>query len=174
MNRSSAAAPRQLLVTTWVVAAVGFGALLLVADSTASPRDDPDPAQQRPGILDGDGLPVPVPLTAERLVTPNQRAVVFFDRADHANQLCDALARSDQFGGVQVAVVIAGAAISCTGASAVEDPDGRIAVAFGMRTPRDHGPPVGYAVVDRQNRIRYRTLDPSLDLDEVRTIVDAV
>ena len=174
LNRSPGAAPRHLLVSTWVIAAVAIGALLVVADSTASPRDDPDPAQQRPGILDGDGLPARVPDIAAQLVAPDQRAVVFFDRADHASQLCAALGRGEPLGDVHLVVVVQGGALECAGVSAIDDPGGHIAAAIGMRTPRDQGPPVGYAVIDRQNRIRYRTLDPSLDLDEARTIVDAL
>jgi hypothetical protein len=45
-----------------------------------------------------------------------------------------------------------------------------------MRSPAAGGPPVGYAVVDAQSRIRYRTLDPTVtaELSEVRTILEAL
>ena len=56
------------------------------------------------------------------------------------------------------------------------DPDGRLAAAYRMRRPRVGGPPVGYAVVDVDGTIRYRTEDPWVvnGLDKVLTIVGAV
>ena len=44
-----------------------------------------------------------------------------------------------------------------------------------MRRPRDHGAPVGYAVVGADGTVRYRTEDPQQDqhLAEVLTMVDA-
>jgi len=42
--------------------------------------------------------------------------------------------------------------------------------------PRRRRAPVGYAVVDAESRIRYRTLDPTVtaELSEVRTILEAL
>lgn len=56
------------------------------------------------------------------------------------------------------------------------DPDGRVGSGISMRRPRDGGPPVGYAVVDVDGTIRYRTENPGVinGLDEVLTIVGAV
>lgn len=55
-------------------------------------------------------------------------------------------------------------------------PHDNLAEAYGMRSPSDGGPPVGYAVVDGQGRIRYRTLDPTVatELPEVATILAAL
>lgn len=56
------------------------------------------------------------------------------------------------------------------------DPTGRLARGFGMRIPRDGGPPVGYALIDRAGLIRYRTLDAAMadQLREVATMVGAL
>jgi len=56
------------------------------------------------------------------------------------------------------------------------DPEGRTAALYGMRVPADGGPPVGYAVVDAENRVRYRTLDPDPagNTREVMTILRAL
>ncbi len=61
-------------------------------------------------------------------------------------------------------------------AAVVPDPDGSMAAAYGMRSPAGGGPPVGYAVVDADQRIRYRTLDPTVaeELSEIRTILEAL
>ena len=76
------------------------------------------------------------------------------------------------------AVVVNGPARpGCKGADAViSDVDGALAAAYGMRSPRGGGAPVGYAVVDRAGAIRYRTLDPAVadQLSEVGTMVDAL
>ena len=60
--------------------------------------------------------------------------------------------------------------------SRTSDPDGSVAEAYGMRSPRGGGPPVGYALVDAHGAIRYRTLDPDVadQLGEVGTMVGAL
>lgn len=72
-------------------------------------------------------------------------------------------------------VVSAAVARTCGGVPVVEDPSGELATRLAIRHPRDGGPPVGYAVVDRAGRVRYRTLDPTVadNLDEVETMVRA-
>lgn len=77
---------------------------------------------------------------------------------------------------VDVAVVASGDGAACgPGATVVVDPTAAYASRFGLDVPRDGGPPVGYAVVDAEGRIRYRTLDPGVAtrLGEVATIVAA-
>jgi hypothetical protein len=41
----------------------------------------------------------------------------------------------------------------------VTDTDGSLAKAYGLRSPIDGGPPVGYVLVDSHGHIRFRTLD---------------
>lgn len=72
-------------------------------------------------------------------------------------------------------MVVSGGGGRCPATPVVVDPTGSLARRFGLRRPRDGGPPVGYVVVDARGLIRYRTLDPTVtrNLDEVDTIVAA-
>ena len=165
------------LIVVWVVVAVGLGALLAVARASAGPLDDPDPAHQRPGLLDLGELPVPAPPVSGGVPTPGREAVVFFVRPAGLQALCGALADADLAGEPDLAVVVAGPVAPCAAdVTVVADPGGGLADAYGLRPPADRGAPVGYAVVDEAGRIRYRTLDPEVDdlLGEVDTILRAV
>ncbi|MFP5377084.1 MAG: hypothetical protein ACLGIO_09950 [Acidimicrobiia bacterium] len=167
---------RRSLALVWAAAAVGFAALLVLADAAGGPLHDPDPARERPGVLDLDGLPAPAPQVVAGVPAPGRRAVVFFARPDGVAALCGALARGPLPSDVDVAVVASGDGASCgAGAALVVDPTVTYARRFGLDVPRDGGAPVGYAVVDAGGRIRYRTLDPGVGtrLGEVATIVAA-
>ncbi len=167
---------RRRLVVVWLAVAVGFGALLVVARSAEGPLDDPDPAFQRPGLLDLGDLPRPAPAVTGDVPAPGREAVVFFVRPDGLQPLCDAAAGADFDGGPDLVVIVAGPAGSCAGdLPVVVEPTGRLAEGYGLREPADGGPPVGYAVVDPAGQIRYRTLDPEVDdlLSEVDTILRA-
>ena len=171
--RSSSLRP---LVVVWLVVAVGFGVLLAVARASAGPLDDPDPAQQRPGLLDLGDLPVAAPPVSDSIPTPEREAVVFFVRPAQLPALCGALAVADLAGEPDLVVVVVGPVAPCAAdVSVVVDPRGQLAEAYGLRPPADGGAPVGYAVVDDTGRIRYRTLDPEVDdlLGEVDTILRA-
>lgn len=164
------------LIVVWLVVAVGFGAVLAIARASAGPLDDPDPAYQRPGLLDLGELPVPAPLLTDGVPTPGREAVVFLVRPGGLPALCGALADADLAGQPDLVVVVAGPVARCApDVDVVADPQARLAEAYGMRTPADGGAPVGYAVVDEAGRIRYRTLDPEVDdlLGEVDTILRA-
>ncbi len=160
---------RRALVSVWVAAAVGLGLLLAVA-STRGPLDDPDPARQRPGFLDSGG--VIAPTVAPGVPSPGRRAVVFFVRPAQAGPLCRALPASGLGKDASLAVIVSSPA-DCPGQAAVVVDSGGIARGFGMPTPVDGGPPVGYALIDSSGRIRYRTLDPrgAGGLDEVATML---
>lgn len=56
------------------------------------------------------------------------------------------------------------------------DPFGDIARAYGITPPRDGGPPVGYAIVDSQLRVRFAANDSdALDhLNQIAAILEAV
>lgn len=166
---------RRELVTIWIAAAVLFGLLLWIARSTESGLDDTDPAWQRPGFLDAGPLPQPAaPLTEDR-PRIGRPAVVFFVRPSGVAQLCRSLARHHLGEWADEVMVVSGNG-RCQGVATVEDPSAGLADAYGMRRPRDGGSAVGYAVVDRQGRIRYRTLDPTTaeELGEVDTLLGAV
>ncbi|MBW3614663.1 MAG: hypothetical protein KY439_05045 [Actinobacteria bacterium] len=166
------------LVVIWLVAAVGLGSLLVAARLAREPLDDPDPAWQRPGFLDAGELPVPAPQVAPGFPAPGRPTAVIFERADRLAELCHALATSALARRAAIAVVVVDAPSGgCSAAdTVVGDAGGALAGAYGLRTPRGGGPPVGYAVVDAAGAIRYRTLDPEVadQLGEVGTIVAAL
>lgn len=164
------------LVVAWALVVGVLGALLVVAGRARSPLDDPDPARQRPGFLDAVGRPSPAPQVTPALPSAGRPAVVFFVRPLLAAPLCGAITRNPSLRGrAELAVVVSGSAAPCGDVPVVTDVAGALATGFGLRHPRDGGPPVGYAVVDRAGRIRYRTLDPSVvsGLREVETMVKA-
>lgn len=167
---------RTVLSLVWVAAVVFFGALLAVAQSTEGPLDDSDPAFQRPGFLDVGNLPQPAPPIAD-ISYLGHRTVVFFERNDRVAALCRALGSETFEDDVQLVIVVGAetATIDCA-ANVVATSDRELVDRFGIRRPRGGGPPVGYAIVDDDARIRYVTLDPAVAslLDEVRTVVGAL
>ena len=109
------------------------------------------------------------------LPAPGRPTVVLFLRPAGGAHECRVLSRSIASSAVLVAVLSGPA--PCPGiAAVVVDPARRAATAYGMRAPADGGPPVGYAVVDAEARVRYRTLDPdpAANTREVTTILDAL
>lgn len=165
------------LVMAWLVLAISLGVLLAVARGSTGQLDDPDPAYQRPGLLDLGELPVSAPPVSDLVPTSGRTAVVFFVRPSGLPALCGALSDADLAGQPDLAVVVAGPVGPCPEVEVlVADRRGRLADAYGLRPPVDQGAPVGYAVVDEASRIRYRTLDPEVDdlLGEVDTILRAV
>jgi len=160
----------------WVGAAVVLGSLLFVAQSAEGALDDPDQAHQRPGFLDEGDLPAAAPDLPGDALEGGRPAVVFFERPRRLETLCDALADDDLDRRAELVVIVSGEDGECAGARLVDDPNDELAATFGLREPNDGGPPVGYAVVDSDGRVRYRTLDPHAadDLEEVTTIVTAV
>jgi hypothetical protein len=164
------------LAAVWVLLVGVLGGLLVVAGRSGSPLDDPDPALQRPGFLDAVGRPTAAPPVTPGFPSAGRRAVVFFVRSGFVLPLCQAITGDSSLRRrADLVIVSPGPERSCAGAPVVPDPAGGLAIGFAMRRPRDRGPPVGYAVVDRAGRIRYRTLDPSVvsGLREVETMVKA-
>ncbi|MFP5319169.1 MAG: hypothetical protein ACLGI2_12875 [Acidimicrobiia bacterium] len=166
---------RKKLLALWLGVAVLFGALLGVARAARTGLDDPDPAWQRPGFLDAGPLPQPAPRVTQDLPRRGRPAVVFFVRPAGVAELCHSLATHRLGQSADLVIAVSGTG-RCPGATALEDPSGALARAYGLRDPRDGATPVGYAVVDGQGRIRYRTLDPTMaeELDEVDTVLGAL
>ncbi len=162
---------RRRLVGIWTVAAIAFG-LLLAAASPRGPLDDPDPARQRPGFLDSGGLPVAAPDLGGGATALGRRAIVFFVRPEQIGPLCQALPTSGLGTRASLAVIVSSPS-ECPGQAALIVDSGGLALLFGMPTPVDGGPPVGYAILDTAGRIRYRTLDPrgAGGLDEAATML---
>lgn len=185
MHRSRSPMPRWVLVrvAVGVTTAVVFGAALIASMADPNPLDDRDLAMQRAGILDVIGPRSPGVALDATVPARGRVAVVFFLRPAQAGPLVSAL---DSPSGqelrdlVDIGIVVSARASDVTpsnpATTVVADPDGRLAAAYRMRPPRDGGPPIGYAVVDADGTVRYRTEDPEVanGLDEVLTIVDAV
>lgn len=163
----------------WLAVAVLLGVALLAAAVARGPLDDPDLAEQRPGFLDAVGPRTPAPQVAG-LPRRGRPAVVFFIRSGQCAPLRDALRVDPLPGGVDTAVLVGGVPPACppplAPAPITPDPLRRLADGYAMPTPRDGGPPVGYAIVGADATIRYRTLDPGMThrLDEVRTMLHAL
>jgi len=167
---------RRALATVWVAVAIGAVALLYVSQRSQGPLDDPDQAEQRVGFLDQAPLPIPATMVANGLPAAGRPTVVLFLRPDDALSECRNISRRVPASSATLVAVLAGPA-SCPGVSGVlVDPERRMAREYGMRAPADGGPPVGYAVVDDQTRVRYRTLDPDPAANslEVKTILAAL
>ena len=175
-----AVAPRWHLLGAWVLCALLLGGLLALSRSGYRSLDDPNQAFQRPGLLDVGSLPAHPPAVTPSIPRRGRRAVVFFTRAHGLAPLERALAgAADLRRMADVAVVDQGGPPAPTGVGTVAfvaDAGGELAHAYGMRVPRDGGPPVGYAIIDRAGRVRYATIDPgdARRLREVRTMLSAV
>lgn len=166
---------RRSLATVWLAAAIASVLLLAIAGRLEGGRDDPDQAEQRVGFLDEDPLPIPAPPVAAGLPAAGRPTVVLFLRPDDAAGHCRDVSRS--LSGSTALVAVLSRPAACPGIPGVlVDPEGRTAAAYGMRVPADGGPPVGYAVVDAQTRVRYRTLDPNpaAHSREITTVLDGL
>jgi hypothetical protein len=151
------------LVLTWLLAAIVLGAVHLAASLDRRPLDDPDLVFQRPGFLDAHGPPFPALSLAPKIPSPRERLLLFFVRKEQVEPLRRQLGQSGHpFDAAVIAVAVAGPAPAETEGPIfwIGDPNRRIAAGYRMPTPRDGGPPVGYAIVDSMGRVRYRTLDP--------------
>lgn len=167
---------RRALVLIWVGAVGVLVALFAVSRVTRTGGDDPDPARQRPGILDLGELPVPAPRLAPGVPAEGHVTVVFFAGEDVA-RLCARVADPPAELARSRLVVVADEASGCPPTVTVlEMPVAEAARRYGLARPRGGGVPSGYALVDRGGRIRYRTLDPVAPalLDEVATMVRAL
>ncbi len=174
--KTCAVPSRRSLVAVWLTSAVLLGGLLALSALARGPLDDPDPARQRPGLLDLGALPSPAPRVSVEVPAPGLAALVLFERMDRLAGLCEALGHHRFAGGAVVVVVVPGPGGACaSGIAVVGDPAGALAAQFGLDRTRDGGAPVGYAVVDGHGDIRYRPLDPSVatQLGEIDTILRA-
>lgn len=163
---------RRWLAARWFAAAVAVAAVLTIARVHRTPGDDPDPGRQRPGILDLAPLPERAP-NLDGIDLPDGRpAVVFFAAADRAADLCSALRHARLPASVHVVVAVDEVQEGCPARTTGVDVSAA-AAAFGLPRPRGDVVPTGYAIVDDEGRIRYRTLDPFAPelLDEVATML---
>ena len=153
----------------WWVPLAGFAALgaalvmvVLQLVPSPGPLDDPDPAEQRDGIVrNGPELPP----TLGGLRFGGQVMVLLFDRTLPSGPDFQRWSDEVAHGGALPVVCVAGVK-GCAD----------LATAVGLATPTDGGAPVGYAVVDQGRRVRYVTLDPAYlqNSFEVNVITQAI
>lgn len=134
----------------WIPAAVAAAVALVLTLVVVlvvrppGPLDDPDPADQRDGLLlDGPVLPA----DAGGAEFGGRTVVVLFDRDEPAGQAYEKWKAAVSDEGVDLVVRVG------------EAGEG-LARLVGMPTPVDGMRPVGYAVVDASRTVRYATLDP--------------
>ena len=146
----------------FAAATVALSLIVVLIVSDPGPRDDPDPAYQRDGLLlDGRRLPAEV----AGVSFGGRPVVVLFERRPPAGPRFEQWRQQVSDDGVELVLAVAGA------------PEAeRLADAVDIPTPVDGGPPVGYAVVDPARTVRYSTLDPAYleNAFEVDVITGAV
>ncbi len=149
----------------WLAGAIVLAFVVLGVIRAPGPLDDPIRGDQRPGFLfDVDDARRVAELELPGGPVGRVPVVVIFDRRISAPQRLQSFVR-DVPDGVAVVLVVSEPvdeqARLPAGVRPVVRTGGRIANAVGMPVPRDGGPPVGYAVIDRNARVRYATLDPA-------------
>ncbi len=151
-----------LPAVVFAVAAAVLSLVVALVVRGPGPRDDPDPAYQRDGLL-LDGPVLPEQVAGVRF--GGRPVVVLFERQPPAGPGFEQWRSQVGDEGVELVVAVAGS-----------DRTARLAGAVRIPTPTDGGPPIGYAVVDPARQVRYSTLDPAY-LDnafEVDVITGAV
>ncbi len=157
-----AAPPLPAWIPAAVAAAVALVLTLVIVlvVRPPGPLDDPDPADQRDGLLlDGPVLPA----AAAGVALGGRTVVVLFERDEPAGPAFEAWKATVSDDGVELVVRV--------GAAGEE-----LARLVGMPMPVDGMSPIGYAVVDASRTVRYATLDPVYEKNdfEVDVITGAV
>lgn len=149
-----------IYVAIWLTVALLMGLLLGFAEFQRNPLNDPDQAWQRSGLL----------LPAQTYQAPSQirggerpRVVVFARNLSHQHLFHDLADQSDLANIADLVIVTPDGSrpVIENGISHfVTDSDGALVKAVGLNKPIDDGYPVGYALIDSEGYIRFRTLDP--------------
>ena len=131
-------------------AAIALLVALALVNAAKGPLDDPDPTRQRIGLLTSAGASPRAPAIEDWSDGPT---VVLFT------------------GDLDPAPLRAAARRPGAGLVVGTDP-----AAFGLDETDGGRPPVGYAIVDSDGRIRYATLDPHVDehAGELDTMLEGV
>ena len=159
-------------LTVFVVVAAVLTGVVVVLVRPPGPLDQPDPALQRDGLL-RDGPRVP-PAVA-RVDFGDRTVVLLFERqAPDADDI--RVWAQDLPDAADVRLVLPEATDVAFAVETVIDPTGALATAVALPAPVDGRRGVGYAVVDADRVVRYRTLDPSWpgNAFEIATVVGAV
>lgn len=145
----------------WLTGSVVLVVVVLAVVPGPGPLDDPDPAYQRPGFVLARGDATRVSnLSLPGSPRGRHPVVIVFDRGLPDAGAFHRLQRGLPPAFAIVLVISDGQRPTQYPFPVFVDRQGRTAAAVGMRTPKDGGQPVGYAIVDRQARVRYTTLDP--------------
>lgn len=171
------------LVLAGVALCVVLGVVVLGGSVGPGPLDQPDPADQRNGLL----LTGPTVEPSLPGVPPRDGpTVLLFVRSapqpSVLRQWRDTLPATThvvlvvQEPGSDPSSEASAAHALNAGADLIGDPDGRLATAVDLPEPVDGGPGVGYAVIDSDRVVRYATLDPRWPENafELDTIVGAI
>jgi len=150
-------------MAAWLVAALLLAVVTLVVVPEPGPLDNPDEAAQRSGVLIHGPRIERVALPGDPL--GRRPVVLVFDREVPDRELLDAFVERTAPGAAVLLVVPDRSGGSEEGlpedVRLVADPGGSIVDAVGLAEPVGGGYPIGYAVIDSQARVRYRTLDPT-------------
>lgn len=161
----------------WAFSAVVLVVVVLGVVKGPGPLDDPRQGAQRTGLLiDADDARDVHALGLPGSPVGRRAVVVIFDRqAPSAHELL-AFAAAVPDSAAVVLVLAQGQTAAVAGVRAMTDARGRVAAQLGMPRPRDGGPPIGYAVIDADGRVRYATLDPTYPQHgfEVQIVTGAV
>ncbi|HSF67686.1 MAG TPA: hypothetical protein VLA67_09695 [Nitrospiraceae bacterium] len=147
-------------VAIWLAVALSMGVALAVAEHRRNALNDPDQAWERTGLL----LPAKTYQAPSLGVAPGRPVVVFFARSLSDGYLFHDLADQSDLASMSALVVVTpdgSRPVIQTGIQRfVSDGDGSLAAAAGLHRPIDGGYPVGYALIDSDGYLRFRTLDP--------------
>ncbi len=151
-----------LPLAVFLAAAITLTSLIVLIVRAPGQLDDPDPANQRDGLL-MDGPRLPSQLAGVSF--GGRPVVLLFERTAPNGAGYAAWRDTVSDDGVALVVVVAGSPEAAELTAAVDIP-----------TPVDGGPPIGYAVIDAAGVVRYSTLDPMYELTafEVDVITGAI
>ncbi len=160
------------------VAAIAIGVVVLYVVRDPGPLDSPDEGAQRNGLV----IPAADATRAGEIGLPSEPigrrpVLLIFDRQAPRERLAQLIAQLPRNAAVVLALPAGAArATRLEGALLAMDSSRKLAGAVGLPAPSDGGPPIGYAVIDDDALVRYRTLDPLyLDhADEIATMLGAV
>ena len=140
-----------------------MGVALAVAEHRRNALNDPDQAWERTGLL----LPAKTYQAPNLGGAPGRPVVVFFARSLSDGYLFHDLADQSDLASMAALVVVTpdgSRPLIETGIKDIAtDADGSLATAVGLHRPIDGGYPVGYALIDSDGYLRFRTLDPGFE-----------
>jgi hypothetical protein len=150
-------------VAIWLAVALSMGVALAVAEHQRNALKDPDQAWERTGLL----LAAKTYQAPSLGVAPGRPVVVFFARSLSDRYLLHDLADQSDLASMAALVVVtpdgSRPLIETSIQRFVSDGDGSLATAAGLHRPIDGGYPVGYALIDSDGYLRFRTLDPGFE-----------